>query len=136
MTEMTEWKTVLSTEMNDQASGDQVISGTALDFQGCELVDIIAKLAFAAAPSAGTLQIYAVFTDGAANWVQGSASVNPASNLLIATLEILATTETQYLGAFKCDFPISEGVKIIARQNGTAALESAGSWVKIKGHVR
>ncbi len=120
---LTSRSTVLTTELNALASAARSNAGTALD-NGANLDEwgwLELQVTFAVAPTAtANLLVYMVLAPDGTNYADGSSTVAPGADTLIAAFPILASTSAQRKTVGPIRLPPCKVKFIIENQTGQA----------------
>lgn len=127
---------VLTTELNALGAGSSSNASSAID--NSTTLDLFDDLEltvdFVSAPAAGGyVAVYLLPAVDGTNYADGSSSVAPAASLLVATIDILASTAAQRLAARMIAIP--PGLfKYMVTNNTSQAFPASGSILKRNPH--
>ncbi len=130
---LTDRGTVLSTELNGLANntrtnaGSEIDNTTNLDQWGLLQLDV----QFSSAPASNAfVAIYAIKAPDGTNYEDGSSSVAPSTNTLVATIPVRSAAVAQKLTSQLFRLPATKIKFILENQTGVA-FPSSGSTLKL-----
>lgn len=124
---------VLSTELNSLGNGSRTNAGTAFDNSASlhQYACLELNVQFGSNPSSGaTVDVFMIMAPDGTNYGDGSSSVSPGTQHLIAVIQVNANTNAQRLHSRMFTLPPCK-VKFLLNNNTGQSFPASGSTLKL-----